>query len=128
MWVKISLAEAYFNRGNVYADKSEYELAIEDYSTSLELENPQSAWVYTARGNTYSELGEYEHAITDFDRAIASDAEYIYAYHNRGLTHQQLGNHEQAIADFEQILELSDDPVLREQVEQRLEALRSENE
>ena len=60
---------AYNNRGLAYANKGEFNAAIQDYDKAIEL-NPQSADAYINRGNAYDEKGEFDTAIQDYNKAI----------------------------------------------------------
>jgi tetratricopeptide (TPR) repeat protein len=78
----------YYNRGNAYHSKGEFDraiadwsealrldplgdqdLAIADYSKAIEL-NPKSGEPYANRGNAYRIKGEDDRAITDYSKAI----------------------------------------------------------
>ena len=61
--------DAYTNRGNLYADKGEKDLALNDYNQAIKL-NPQLAEAYVNRGTLYQEKGEYELALKDYNQAI----------------------------------------------------------
>jgi len=60
---------AYYNRGNVYADKGKYDLAIADFDRTIELE-PDYANPYYGRGLIHRMRGEKEEAISDFERFL----------------------------------------------------------
>jgi len=45
-------AKAYFNRGNAYADKGQYDQAIPDYTKALEI-NPKDGKAYYNRAYAY---------------------------------------------------------------------------
>lgn len=58
-------ARGYNNRGLVYAEKYQYELAINDYNRSIALISDYSdAYrIYNNRGNAYSQIGQFDRAI-----------------------------------------------------------------
>jgi tetratricopeptide (TPR) repeat protein len=58
-----------------------------------------------------------------FDPANRLEPTYAIGYYGRGLAYRQTGEKEKATADFEKVLELSDDPDLRQQVGEQLKAL-----
>ena len=64
--------EAYVNRGNLYAQKKDYDRAIEDYNKSIELYRKTSriclnrGIAYMVRGND----GDYELAMKDFETGL----------------------------------------------------------
>ena len=59
---------AYNNRGNVYADKGDYDRAIRDYNKALEL-NPDYAKAYATRGAVYYLKQDYDKAWADVKKA-----------------------------------------------------------
>ena len=61
-------SEAYTNRGIAYAQKSEYEKAITDFTEAIRLK-PNSALAYNNRGNAYQKIGEKTKADADFAKA-----------------------------------------------------------
>ena len=84
-------AEEYFNKANNYADKGEYQLAIDNYTECLRI-NPDFATAYYNRGNMYGkELKSYKDAIADYTRAIKIDPDYVDAYNNRGIAKANAG-------------------------------------
>ena len=64
-------AKAYYNRGVLYSQKGEKELALNDYNHNQAIKlNPQLAEAYVNRGTLYQEKGEYELALKDYNQAI----------------------------------------------------------
>lgn len=61
-------AEAYYNRGNAYDDKGEYDRAIADYNKAIEI-NPRDDKAYNNRGSAYYYKGEYNRAWEDVHKA-----------------------------------------------------------
>ena len=62
-------AETYFLRGWVKDELGDYEGAIADYDTAIQL-NPNDADAYLNRGKAKGKLGQHFAAITDYDIAI----------------------------------------------------------
>lgn len=88
---------------------------------------PSLIEAYTRRGNAYAQRGDYDRAIVDYDQAIEL-AQLVLdkraeVYFNRGLAYAQNGETNKAIADLRWVLEVSSDPELRKQAEERLKAL-----
>ena len=54
----------YSNRGLLYQQKGENELALKDYSQAIKL-NPKVAWMYVNRGIFYVLMNERQQAIQD---------------------------------------------------------------
>jgi tetratricopeptide (TPR) repeat protein len=99
-------AEAFNNRGTVYANLGNYERAIADYDQAIAL-NPEDVTAFNNRGIAYANQGNYERAIADYDQAIALNPEYAIAFNNRGLAYRNLAVFERAIADFDQAIALN---------------------
>ena len=60
----------FYDRGNVFRDTGQYDRALVDYKTALELE-PRNAWVRLERGRTYARMGQTQLAARDFEEALA---------------------------------------------------------
>jgi len=58
-------AVAYYNRGNAYQKKRDYDSAIADYTKAIRI-RPNYAHAYYNRGNAYSDKGDYDAAIADY--------------------------------------------------------------
>ena len=101
-------ADAYNNRGNVYAEKGDLDTAIKDFDTAIHL-NPNYTNAYNNRGLTYAEKGDFDTAIKDFDTAIQIDPNFIEAYNNRGGSYYDKGNFDLAIQDFNTAIQLKPD-------------------
>ena len=64
----LSRAKTYFNKGNEFADRGVYDLAIAEYTQAIRL-NPQYTDAYVNRGSTYVEIDGYDNAISDYRRS-----------------------------------------------------------
>ncbi|MBZ0279001.1 MAG: tetratricopeptide repeat protein, partial [Anaerolineae bacterium] len=90
----------YYNRGNIYYDRKEYDLALADYNASLAA-NPEYSLVYNNRGNTYIAQGDYEQAISDYNRAIQYQMDDLsIPYFNLGLAYHEQGDYDQALSNL----------------------------
>ena len=101
----LSGATAYNDRGVAYADKGEYDRAIQDYDQAIRL-NPNYAFAYYHRGNAYANKGESDRAIQDYDQAIRLDPNSALFYTNRGAAYANKGEHDRAIQDYDQAIRL----------------------
>lgn len=98
-------AVQWFEKGNDFANRRDFDSAIEAYTKAITLDH-RYARAYNNRGTVYADKGQYETAVTDYDRAIALDAASAFAYNNRGIAYAETGRFEQALADFEMAVRL----------------------
>jgi serine/threonine protein kinase len=104
----IQLKPSYLNyhyRGFCYAGKASYQLAITDFSKSMQL-NPQFPNNYHKRGLVYFRQGNYEQALKDLTKAVELNPIYVGAYYNRGVIYHHLKDYDLAIKDFNKVIEL----------------------
>jgi tetratricopeptide (TPR) repeat protein len=100
-----NLAIAYLNRGNIYADKGQYEKAINDYGAALK-QDPSLGDGYLARGRVYEETGRYGKAIDEYGAAIRLNPADIEAYDSRGRAYFAMGRLDKSLADFDTAIRL----------------------
>ena len=62
------LSQVYLLSGDVHRAREEYDWAIEDYDTVIEM-NPDNVDAYIHRRLAYHHKGEYDRAIEDFTKA-----------------------------------------------------------
>ena len=75
------------------------------------------------RGVSNMQAGRYDLAINDFSQVIIGNPNHINAYYNRGVSYQKTGQNDKAIDDFKKVLELSNDPKVRERAKYNLRIL-----
>jgi tetratricopeptide (TPR) repeat protein len=102
---------AYNNRGTIYYEKGEYDLAIADYNKAIEI-SPAYIEAYYNRGKIYNAKGQYDLAISDYSKAIAINPKLAEAYTNRGNIYKTTGRYALAISDYDKAIELN--PTLAE--------------
>ena len=78
------LSQVYLLSGEVHRSRGEYDWAIEDYDTVIEM-NPDNVEAYIYRGLAYHHKGKYDRAIEDFTKAIKLKPNYAGAYYDRGV-------------------------------------------
>lgn len=91
-------AEAYNYRGLAYYAKTQYDLAIADYSAAVALDSNEK-YAYYNRGRAYYAQTKYDLAIADYTAALRIDADYKYAYISRSDVYYAMGQYAQTIAD-----------------------------
>jgi len=105
---KNGLAIAFNNRGNAYAKKGAYDLAISDFDRSIN-NNPTDPKPLNNRGITNLKKGEYDQALEDLNRAIKLDPNYALAYANRAEVYQKKNVFDYAVRDYSEALRLNPD-------------------
>ena len=93
------------NRGVAYAEKGDYDRAIEGYTEAIQL-NPDYVYAYYNRGSVYREKEDYDRAIEDFTTAINLKPDLVEAYYNRGVAYYERREFAQSIEDYSKTIEL----------------------
>ena len=97
-------SKLYWYKGFCYRRLGETELAIREYSRSLELK--ETSEVYRNRGLCFTTVKLYDKAVLDFTRAIKLPPGDKRLYRERGSAYQALEEYKKAQADYEKALEL----------------------
>ena len=98
-------AMIYHNRGRIFAEFSEYQQALRNYTRAIELD-PKEIAFYRDRGMAYARSKEFQQAIADYTSVIELDSKNAWAYRQRGIAYRELKEYEKAIADFTQTIKL----------------------
>ncbi|HEX6916328.1 MAG TPA: tetratricopeptide repeat protein [Chitinophagaceae bacterium] len=115
-----SRAKMYLIRGRNYHQLSEYDLAIRDYNSSIELDSNQSG-AYYYRGVARFHMGDDSGAVVDFNRSLANKSlptpgfyvdktdmfdpyrleveSYVIKY-DRGISNYNIQQFDQSLEDF----------------------------
>jgi tetratricopeptide (TPR) repeat protein len=102
-------AEFYLKRGEELSGARQYDRAIADYTTAIQLK-PDYAEAYNDRGFAYYLRGDAERAIADFTRAIELRPNYPKAYNSRGVVYMANGyGVEKSVPDFDRAIALKPD-------------------
>ena len=99
-------AAALYRRGQVYASKGAYELAIKDFNNSLRL-NPKDVEAYNNRCWTRTVIGDLQAALKDCNEALRLRPNFVDALDSRGLVNLKSGQTKNAIADFDAALKIN---------------------
>ncbi len=99
-------AQSYCNRGLVYQNKGEHNLAMKDFNKAIEL-NPEFIDAYYSRGMNYCFTNEYDLAILDFNKTIELSPENTNAYFMRGFAYLNKTEYDLAIKDYSKVIELN---------------------
>jgi uncharacterized caspase-like protein/lipoprotein NlpI len=97
---------ALYRRGQVYASKGAYSLAIRDFSDSIRL-NPKDVEAYNNRCWTRTVIGDLQAALKDCNEALRLRPNFVDALDSRGLLNLKNGQTKNAIADFDAALRIN---------------------
>ena len=103
---RADLAATYSNRGIIYASSGQFDRAIADHTTAIQLD-PTSARAYINRANAQFRARRYAEALADYDRAIDLQSAFALAYYNRSFVHRALDQKDAARKDLEQAATLA---------------------
>lgn len=101
---------AYNNRGQMYLDRKDYDLAIKDFDAAVSLLRSHYQAYYN-KGLAYQELGKYDEALKNYEKAIKYRPNYPPAYHNKSFVYLKLKQYDKAIEAATKGLELKPDVV-----------------
>ncbi len=99
-------ANALYRRGQVYASKGAYSLAINDFSDSLRL-NSKDVEAYNNRCWARTVIGDLQAALKDCNEALRLRPSFVDALDSRGLLNLKSGQTKNAIADFDAALKIN---------------------
>jgi Tfp pilus assembly protein PilF len=99
-------ASALYRRGQVYASKGAYSLAVKDFSDSLRL-NPKDVEAYNNRCWVRTITGDLQGALKDCNEALRLRPSFVDALDSRGLLNLKSGQVKNAIADFDAALKIN---------------------
>jgi tetratricopeptide (TPR) repeat protein len=99
-------ADAYSNRGIIYAHKREFDASIIDYSEAIRLD-PQNILAYINRGLAHKAKGDLKNAIDDYSEVIRFSPEAAMAYFHRGQALETNKDFKSAIVDFTKVIRLA---------------------
>ena len=99
-------AGALYRRGQVYASKGAYELAIKDFGNTIRL-NAKDVEAYNNRCWVRAVVGELQTALRDCNEALRLRPNFVDALDSRGLVNLKSGLNKNAIADFDAALKIN---------------------
>src|SRR5438477_3374397 len=99
-------AAALYRRGQVYASKGAYDLAIKDFNNSLRL-NPKDVEAFNNRCWARTVIGDLQAALKDCNEALRLRPNFVDALDSRGLVNLKSGQNKNAISDFDAALKIN---------------------
>jgi hypothetical protein len=99
-------ANALYRRGQVYASKGAYGLAIQDFDSSIRL-NPKDVEALNNRCWVRTVTGDLQAALKDCNEALRLRPNFVDALDSRGLLNLKSGQTKNAIADFDAALKIN---------------------
>lgn len=102
--LKPNLASAFNFRGLTYSGLGKYDLAVADFTRSIELA-PQ-ARTYDSRGKAHFKAGDNADALADYTRSVELDPEFAKAWRHRGEIRTVMADYEGARQDLMTALRL----------------------
>ena len=97
---------ALYRRGQVYASKGAYSLAIKDFDESIRL-NPKDVEAFNNRCWARTVIGDLQAALKDCNEALRLRPNFVDALDSRGLVNLKGGQTKNAIADFDAALRIN---------------------
>lgn len=112
--------DAYNNKGMIYTNIKEYDIAINNYNISINIlsemiqNNTQNdemmttvlSKTYNNRGIAYYYKKEYENAINDYTEAINLRDNEAYGYNSRGCVYVKIKKYSNAMSDYNEAIRL----------------------
>jgi len=98
----------YNHRGLVYFTLSEYNKAINDFTTAIQMA-PKDTRVYTNRGLTYRMLKKYDESLKDFNKSLELNPLWPDTFYGRSLTYYDLGDIRHALEDCDKAISIKPD-------------------
>lgn len=99
-------ANALYRRGQVYASKGAYSLAIKDFDSSVRL-NPKDVEALNNRCWARAVIGDLQAALRDCNEALRLRPNFVDALDSRGLVNLKSGLMKNAITDFDAALRIN---------------------
>ena len=92
------IVRTYLQRGMNYHRMHQYQYAIDDYTTYINV-NPGDSDAYFLRGQAFCTLEQYQSALEDFDRTLHLSPMNVEVLFHRALAHERLCMYHEAIND-----------------------------
>ena len=105
--IKLAPRSAFYaNRGTLYAQQKESDLALADYNEAIRI-NPNFSMVYNNRGIIYREQKKWELALAGYNKVIQINPNDGYAYNNRGNLYKDWKKWDLALDDYNKAIKIN---------------------
>ncbi|MGV8176905.1 MAG: AAA family ATPase [Candidatus Bilamarchaeaceae archaeon] len=101
-------AKTYYQLGNDYYEKGNYDKAIENYNMAILL-NPIFSEAYFNRALSYYQLKNFEKSTADYTKAAELDPNNPIIYNNRGDAYYRKQDYNSAVKDYDKAISLNPD-------------------
>jgi SpoVK/Ycf46/Vps4 family AAA+-type ATPase len=99
-------AKTYYQLGNEYYEKGDYDKAIENYNMAILL-NPVFSEAYFNRALSYYQLKNFDKSISDYTKSMELDPQNPIIYNNRGDAFYRKQDFQSAIKDYDKAISLN---------------------
>ena len=116
-------AEAYNWRGMAYEDLGQLDQALADFNKAIEI-SPDYADAYNNRGEIYRKKNTIPQAFADYRKAAELDKNFAEPHYNMGLMNEIQKKDGLAAGEYETYLKLRPDAADKQQILDKIEALK----
>ena len=99
-------AKTYYQMGNEYYERGDYDRAIENYNMAILL-NPVFSEAYFNRALAYYQLKNFDKSVSDYSKAAELDPHNPFIYNNKGDAHYRKQDYNNAIKDYDKAIQLN---------------------
>ncbi len=99
-------AKTYYQQGNDYYEKGDYDKAIENYNMAILL-NPVFSEAYFNRALSYYQLKNFDKSVADYTKSMELDPQNPIIYNNRGDAFYRKQDFQSAVKDYDKAIQLN---------------------
>jgi len=99
-------AKTYYQMGNDYYEKGDYDKAIENYNMAILL-NPVFSEAYFNRALSYYQLKNFDKSIADYTKSMELDPQNPIIFNNRGDAFYRKQDFQSAVKDYDKAISLN---------------------
>ncbi len=99
-------AKTYYQLGNDFYEKGDYDKAIENYNMAILL-NPVFSEAYFNRALSYYQLKNFDKSVADYTKSMELDPQNPIIYNNRGDAFYRKQDFQSAVKDYDKAIALN---------------------